>query len=122
MAKKSPKSQNEQLFEETLVPGAAGSGKLFDVNFEYDKSKPVECLGMTFPNDDARCAYFTQKLREELKDAVFRKIEGFPIGDDEDILALSDSTLLHGLSKSVFARANPTQREALSSCPRRLQS
>ena len=52
--------------------------------------KAVECLGMQFPNDDARRAYFTEKLREKLKDPEFRKIEGFPIGEDEDILALSD--------------------------------
>ena len=52
--------------------------------------EPVECLGMTFPNDEARRAYFTEKLREKLKDPAFRKIEGFPIGDDEDILAMSD--------------------------------
>jgi DNA modification methylase len=45
---------------------------------------------MTFPNDEARRAYFTEKLREKLKDPAFRKIEGFPIGEDEDILALSD--------------------------------
>lgn len=51
---------------------------------------PVECLGMTFPNDEARRAHFTEKLREKLKDPAFRKIEGFPIGEDEDILALSD--------------------------------
>ena len=51
---------------------------------------PVECLGMTFPNDEARRAYFLEKLREKLKDPAFRKIEGFPIGEDEDILALSD--------------------------------
>lgn len=51
---------------------------------------PVECLGMTFANDEARRAYFTEKLREKLKDPEFRKIEGFPIGEDEDILALSD--------------------------------
>lgn len=51
---------------------------------------PVECLGMTFPNDEARRAYFTEKLREKLKDPEFRKIEGFPIGEDEDILAMSD--------------------------------
>jgi DNA modification methylase len=50
----------------------------------------VECLGMTFPNDEARRAYFTEKLREKLKDPAFRKIEGFPIGDDENILTLSD--------------------------------
>nr|HDM59098.1 hypothetical protein [Bacillota bacterium] len=34
--------------------------------------------------------YFLEKLREKLKDPEFRKIEGFPIGSDEDILALSD--------------------------------
>src|SRR5690606_23479263 len=51
---------------------------------------PVECLGMTFPNDEARRAYFTGKLREKLKDPEFRKIEGFPVGEDGDIIALSD--------------------------------
>ena len=45
---------------------------------------------MTFPNDEARRTYFLEKLREKLKDPAFRKIEGFPIGEDEDILALSD--------------------------------
>ncbi len=51
--------------------------------------RPVECLGLTFENDEARRAYFTEKLREKLKDPAFRQIEGFPIGSDEDILALS---------------------------------
>ena len=51
---------------------------------------PVECLGMTFENDEKRREYFLEKLREKLKDPEFRKIEGFPIGEDEDILALSD--------------------------------
>ena len=51
---------------------------------------PVECLGLTFENDEARRTYFLEKLGEKLKDPEFRKIEGFPIGSDEDILALSD--------------------------------
>ena len=51
---------------------------------------PVECLGLKFPNDDARRAHFTEILRKKLKDPALRKIEGFPIGEDEDILALSD--------------------------------
>ncbi|PZV08800.1 MAG: DNA methylase [Leptolyngbya sp.] len=51
---------------------------------------PVECLGLTFENDDARREHFLAILREKLKDPEFRKIEGFPIGEDEDILALSD--------------------------------
>lgn len=59
--------------------------------FGLDKGNgPVECLGMTFPSEEARRAYFMEKLREKLRDPEFRKIEGFPIGEDEDILALSD--------------------------------
>jgi DNA modification methylase len=50
----------------------------------------VECLGMTFENEKKRRVYFLEKLSEKLKDPEFRKIEGFPIGEDEDILALSD--------------------------------
>ncbi|MCI0526733.1 MAG: hypothetical protein L0Y56_04675 [Nitrospira sp.] len=62
-----------------------------DLFKEEDKPKgPVECLGMTFENDEARRAYFLEKLRKKLKDSEFCKIEGFPIGEDEDILALSD--------------------------------
>jgi DNA modification methylase len=53
-------------------------------------SGPVECLGQTFPSDEARREHFLSILREKLKDPEFRKIEGFPIGTDEDILALSD--------------------------------
>ena len=53
-------------------------------------SGPVTCLGMTFENDEARRAHFTEELRTKLQDPEFRKIEGFPIGSDEDILNLSD--------------------------------
>jgi len=45
---------------------------------------------MTFPNDEERREHFLGILRKKLKDPEFRKIEGFPIGSDEDILALSD--------------------------------
>lgn len=65
-----------------------------DLPFTYDETEkqeiPVICLGMEFPNDTARREYFTGLLREKLRDPEFRKIEGFPIGEDEDILALSD--------------------------------
>jgi DNA modification methylase len=50
----------------------------------------VECLGQTFASEDARREHFLKLLAQELKDPEFRKIEGFPIGKDEDILALSD--------------------------------
>ena len=51
---------------------------------------PVTALGLTFENDQARRAHFIGLLQEKLQDPEFRKIEGFPIGADEDILALSD--------------------------------
>jgi DNA modification methylase len=81
--------KQQQLFKTRLVPGKEGSGKLFEEEFVVDDG-PVECLGMTFENDEQRREYFLEKLREKLKDPEFRKIEGFPIGEDEDILALSD--------------------------------
>ena len=65
---------------------------LFDSLLEEPQkpSGPVTCLGMAFENDEARCAHFTEELRKKLQDPEFRKIEGFPIGSDEDILNLSD--------------------------------
>ena len=51
---------------------------------------PVECLGQTFANDEARREHYLKLLAQKLQDPEFRKIEGFPIGKDEDILALSD--------------------------------
>ena len=51
---------------------------------------PVDCLGQTFPSDAARREHFLGLLREKLQDPEFRKIEGFPIGTDADLLAMSD--------------------------------
>lgn len=63
---------------------------LFPDETQKNTQGPVECLGMAFSNDEERRKYFLDKLREKLQDPDFRKIEGFPIGSDEDILALSD--------------------------------
>ncbi|WP_420239631.1 DNA methyltransferase [Telmatobacter bradus] len=62
----------------------------FDMQPVAAAQGPVECLGQTFETDEKRREYFMEKLRDKLKDPEFRKIEGFPIGSDEDILALSD--------------------------------
>lgn len=51
---------------------------------------PVECFGQTFANEEARREHFLQLLREKLTDPEFRKTEGFPIGTDEAILAMSN--------------------------------
>ena len=61
------------------------------LNIESGKSGgPVECLGMTFPSEDARRDHFLGLLAEKLKNPAFRAQEGFPKGTDEAILAMSD--------------------------------
>ena len=61
-----------------------------DEEFEEVKLTPekVVCLGMEFESDEARRAYFREELRKKLPE--LRQIEGFPIGEDEDIINLSD--------------------------------
>jgi hypothetical protein len=61
----------------------------FDLDDEK-KSGPVECLGITFENDDARREHFLKLLAEKLGEPEFRNTPGFPSGSDEDILRLSD--------------------------------
>ena len=63
---------------------------LFSTALAAVQQGPVECLGMTFEDNEKRREYFLEKLREKLKDPEFRGIDGFPIGSDEDILAMSD--------------------------------
>lgn len=66
--------------------------KTTDLHFENPdiQAGPVECLGQTFPSDHARREHFLDLLRAKLQDPEFHKIEGFPQGTDEDILAMSD--------------------------------
>ncbi|MBE6232698.1 MAG: DNA methylase [Bacteroidales bacterium] len=49
---------------------------------------PVTCLGITFNSDTERREYFRNELRKKLPE--LKNIEGFPNGEDEDIIALSD--------------------------------
>ncbi len=50
----------------------------------------VECLGISFPSEDARRQHFLGLLAEKMKDPAFRNQEGFPQGSDDAILAMSD--------------------------------
>ena len=81
--------KQQSFFKTKMVPSKEGSGRLFDEEL-VSNATPVTCLGKIFPDDEARRAYFTELLAEKLRDPEFRKIEGFPIGSDEDILKLSD--------------------------------
>jgi predicted RNA-binding Zn-ribbon protein involved in translation (DUF1610 family) len=78
---------SEKLFAE---PQPHMFDKSYEERLREQNQQPVECLGMTFPNDEARRHYFLEKLNQKLQDPEFRQTEGFPIGSDEDILALSD--------------------------------
>ena len=85
MAEREDRTQRK-LFRTETVPGKAGSGRLFD---EHPVTpEPVECLGMTFESEDARRTYFLDRLRENLPE--LRKRPDFPVGEDDDILRLSD--------------------------------
>lgn len=61
-----------------------------DDEFEEVKLTPekVVCLGMEFESENARRAYFREELRKKLPE--LKKVEGFPIGEDDDIINLSD--------------------------------
>nr|WP_319394698.1 DNA methyltransferase [uncultured Desulfobacter sp.] len=81
--------KQQKLFKTKVVPGKPGSANLFDEKIVFNDG-PVKCLGLEFKNDSARRVHFTEELRKKLQDPEFRKIEGFPIGEDEDIIKLSD--------------------------------
>ncbi len=74
----------DRIFRTEVVPGTAGSGRLFDE--QPMTPEPVECLGMTFASDAARRAYFMERLRELLPE--LRKRPDFPAGEDDAILRL----------------------------------
>jgi DNA modification methylase len=52
------------------------------------KQDKVICLGREFSSEEERREYFRNELRVKLPE--LKKIEGFPIGEDEDIINLSD--------------------------------
>ena len=54
-----------------------------------DTENKIVVLGKTFNSDEERRSYFREELRKKLPE--LKKMEGFPIGEDEDILNLSDA-------------------------------
>jgi len=56
--------------------------------FKEKETKPITVLGKTFNSEEERRTYFREELRKHLPE--LKKMEGFPIGEDEDILKLSD--------------------------------
>ena len=54
----------------------------------YTETNQITVLGKTFNSEEERRVYFREELRKQLPE--LKKMEGFPIGEDEDILNLSD--------------------------------
>ncbi|TDN80799.1 DNA methylase [Salegentibacter sp. 24] len=52
------------------------------------QEETITVLGKTFSSEEERREYFREELRKKLPE--LKKMEGFPIGEDEDILNLSD--------------------------------
>ena len=51
-------------------------------------TEKIICLGKEFNSDEERREYYRNELRARLPE--LKKIEGFPIGEDEDVISLSD--------------------------------
>lgn len=77
-----------------LFRNPSGQVEIFEKSYEEEveerTQRKVECLGLTFDNDEARRNYFLSSLKARLEDPSFRSIEGFPLGTDDDILKNSD--------------------------------
>ena len=73
---------NGSLFSEEQINEMSGNQTI------TSHGGPVTVLGLTFPNDEERRRYFRDELRKKLPE--LREIEGFPIGEDNDIINLSD--------------------------------
>ena len=57
--------------------------------FETEKDNIIiTVLGKTFNSEEDRREYFREELRKHLPE--LKKMEGFPIGEDDDIINLSD--------------------------------
>jgi len=56
--------------------------------FENTETNQITVLGKTFNSEEERRTYFREELRKHLPE--LKKMEGSPIGEDDDILNLSD--------------------------------
>jgi hypothetical protein len=90
--------------------GKDNNGQRLPLEYQAEDKQqgPVECLGMTFENDEARREYFLKKLKEGLEelhaklggvkfttvvDAAWRmkSIEKWPMGDEERLKELDEN-------------------------------
>jgi DNA modification methylase len=70
--------------------GRERSNSLLDLSATGICPGLVDCLGQSFPSEEARREQYLRLLNGRLKAPDFCQAEGFPIGDEKDILAVSD--------------------------------
>ena len=82
MTRSKPDHQTGRLFR-----SVSGQNELFEKSREEElkarRGQPVECLGMTFENDEVRRAHFLGKLREGLEE-LHEKLGGIPFVSVDD--------------------------------------
>ena len=120
MARSDPNDRIGRLFRHP-----SGQDELFDKSYEEEldarRGEPVECLGLTFENDEARRSHFLGRLREGLEelhaklggvpytgldDAVTRMaaIEHWPMGGEAQLRGLAERMRLGRSSKDLLQR------------------
>ena len=85
MARSSPNDRIGRLFRHP-----SGQDELFDKSYEEvldaRRGEPVECLGLTFENDEARRSHFLDRLRQGLEE-LHAKLGGVPYAGLDDAVA-----------------------------------
>ena len=85
MARSKPNDRTGRLFRHP-----SGQDELFDRSYEEElearRGEPVECLGLTFENDEARQSHFLGGLREGLEE-LHAKLDGVPYAGLGDTVA-----------------------------------
>jgi len=72
---------------------------LFNLEAPAKPQGPVECLGMTFENDEARREHFLRRLREGLEE-LHAKLGGVPFTTVEDAVQRMKEALRAALLRS----------------------
>ena len=85
MGRSTPNDRIGRLFRHP-----SGQDELFDKSYEEElearRGEPVECLGLTFENDEARRSHFLGRLREGLEE-LHAKLGGVPCAGLDDTVA-----------------------------------
>ena len=58
-------NKKDQNIPQPVLFDAEEMGRITPGDIWEEKNKPVTCLGMEFPNDDARREYFRDELRKK---------------------------------------------------------